>query len=253
MTAYILYKNLAESSSVTSSNAASGFGNVNSYDRRTSTWWKPGVIGAQYLQYVFGTAQTINSFGLIGHNLFSTGASVALQYSTNSGGAWNDLITAFAPSSDKCVYRVNATSQAATYWRLNFTNCTINTLTAIGSIGLSIALPSEIPLDFSPPHLARNKKITNSKTEGGKFIGRSVINSGSEFEISQNYVTKAWMDANYANVIDNMEVAPFFFSWDYENYINDPVYAYLRDNKVKPKMNNPNLYTFTLDCEGELT
>lgn len=254
MTAHILTNNLAESATVTADISATGFNVVNSYDRRTSTWWKPGSAGGHLIQYVFASAQSINSFGIIGHNLFSTGvSSFQFQYSTNSGAAWNDYFSAITPTSDKAIYRVGAAAQSATYWRLFFTGCSSSTLLAVASIGLSIPLPSEIPLDFTPPKLARNKKITNSKTETGNFIGRSVINSGVEFDVSQNYVTKAWMDSNYEALINNLEVAPFFFSWDYENYLNDPVYAYLRDAETKPKMNNPNLYTFNLSCQGELT
>lgn len=247
MTSYIGYQNLFESATVTASNAATGFEKENAYDKRTSTWWKPGATGTQTLQAVFGSNQIVDFFGVIGHNLGSEGATIKLQYSLNSGVDWNDFISV-TPTDDLCIFRREASSQAADYWRIEITNCTVDTLIGVGAFGLALALPRETPTGFKPALLARNKKITNSKTEGGQFIGRSVYAEGNETTIIQSLVTRAWVDSNWEALINRIEVAPFFFSWDYESYSADAAYCWTTKPVKHPYYDQPNFMTFMLDC-----
>ncbi len=248
MTSYIGHQNLFESATVTASNEATGFEKENAYDKRTSTWWKPGVIGTQTLQAVFGSNQTVDFFGVIGHNLGTEGATIKLQYSTNSGGSWSDLFSV-TPTDDKCIFRRTGASQSADYWRVEITNTTVDTLLAVAAFGQALTLPEGMRTGFKPPVLARKKKITNSKTDGGQFIGRSVISEGNETTVIQSLVTPAWVTSNWESLIDRIEVAPFFFSWDYEDYQADAAYCWTR-KITHPYYELPNFHQFKLDCDA---
>ena len=218
MTAYIGAENLFESATtVTASNEASDFEGANAYDKRTSTWWKPGVSSptTETLTAVFSTAQTVNFFGVMGHNLGTEGATIKLQYLTGSPLTWTTLFS-ITPSDDTCIFRRTASAISATSWRVEITNCTVDTLLAIAAFGQAIALPDNMRAPFMPPRYARNNDISNNKTEGGQFIGRSKYSSGYEADIMQQFVDPSWVDANFDTLINRVEVAPFFFAWDYQ-------------------------------------
>lgn len=251
MTSYIGHQNLFESATVTASNEATGFEKENAYDKRTSTWWKPGVIGTQTLRAVFASNKTVDCFGVFGHNLGTEGATIKLQYSTNSGGVWNDLFTV-TPTDDKCIFRRTGTSQSADYWGIEITNCTVDTLIGIGAFGQALALPEGMPPGFKSPAYARNKRFSNFITDGGQFGGRSVIAEGNETTIIQSLVTPSWIDSNWDNLVNRVEVAPFFFSWDYENRPDEAAYCWTKDkNGIKyPYYAQPNFKMFELACHA---
>lgn len=219
MTAYIGAENLLESAdTVTASNEATDFEGANAYDKRTNTWWKPGVLSSpqeETLTAAFSTSQTVDFFGVMGHNLGTEGATIELQYSTQSPISWVTLFT-ITPSDDTCIFRRTASSVSAADWRVKITNSTASTLLAIAAFGQAVALPDNMRAPFMPPRYARNNDISNNKTEGGQFIGRSKYSSGYEADIMQQFVEPSWVDANFDTLIDRVEVAPFFFAWDYQ-------------------------------------
>ena len=219
MTAYLGAENLLESAdTITVSNEATGFEGQNAYDRRTSTWWKPGVLSSPQTESIiaeFSTAQTVDYFFVTGHNLFTEGATITLSYSTASPQVWTPLFTV-TPTDDTCFYRRTGTPVSAADWKIEITNSTANTLLAIAAFGQDTPLPEGLKAPYMPPRYARDKTISNMVTEGGQFIGRSIWSDGYEVEIKQTLVVPGWVESNYDTLIDRLEVAPFPYVWDYQ-------------------------------------
>lgn len=252
MTAYIAHTNLLESAdTVTASNEASGFEGANAYDRRTSTWWKPGVLNSpasETLTANFSSSQTVDYFGVIGHNLGTEGCTIALQYSTASPQSWTTLFT-ITPTTDKFIFRYDSTGASAADWRVVITNATASALLSIAAFGQATALPEGIKAPFRPVNHNRKNKYLNETTDGGQFVGRSIIAEGREVTINQRDVDKSWIDSNYETLIDGIETSPFFFSWNYENYINDAAYVWVNGSISHPSRDA--LYSqFSIPCRG---
>jgi hypothetical protein len=254
MTAYIGYENLLESAdTVTPSNEATDFEAVNAYDRLTTTWWKPGVLSSpqtETLTISFASAQAVNYFGVMGHNLGTEGITIKLQYSTASPISWVTLFT-ISPTDNLCLFRYDVTGATAADWRIELTNCTADTLMAILSFGAALATPSGIRAPFKPVNLNRDKDILNNVSEGGQFAGRSVISDGYKVEIKQAAVDPAWIETNYDALMDWIEVSPFFFSWDYENHLADAAYVWIESVDPPEYTHQGALYmAFTFQCKG---
>lgn len=219
MTAYLGAENLLESAdTVVASNEATGFEGTNAYDKRTSTWWKPGVLSSpqtETLTATFSTAQSVDFFGVMGHNLGTEGATITLQYLTGSPQTWTTLFT-ITPANDECIFRYTETAVSSTSLRVVITNCTASSLLAIAAFGAAVALPEGIKAPFMPTQYGRDKTISNAITEGGQFIGRSVYSEGYEVNIEQTLVEPGWVSKFYDLLMDRMEIAPFFFCWDYQ-------------------------------------
>lgn len=215
MTARILTENLIEDASdIIVTGEATGYEVDNLYDGRTSTWWKPGATGVQTARIVFSSAQTIDTFAVIGHNLGTEGCTIHLDYSTSSPISWTTLLTK-TPTTDVCIFETDASGASAADWRIVITNCTINTLMGVIAIGQAIQLPDNMRAPFTPPNRNRDPEIINAETEGGQFIGRSVLSNGWMAEIKQDYIDPAWLTTiGWGDIAERIETNPFFFQWD---------------------------------------
>jgi hypothetical protein len=250
---YLLHENILESATLTASNEATGFEVENCVDKLTSTWWKPGTTGSQSFVAELATSQTVNSVGIIGHNLGTEGATIAIQYSTASPQSWTSLFT-ITPSDDNSIFRYDATGASAADWRILITNCTAATLIGVVAIGEAMTMPGTMPTPFSPVKYNRNNEILNSVTEGGQFTGRSVISEGYEIDIDQNLVTPAWVDANYDALMDRIEVAPFFFVADYQAdaspIVDNSAYCWIESVKPPQHIHGSLYMDFSFKCKA---
>src|SRR3990172_5387949 len=90
----------------------------------TNLWKAADTTSPVYITYDAGAGNTKQAdyLAIIGHNLFSAGATIALQYSTdNFASDINDAFTAFAPSADTVILK-EFTAVAKRYWRLKITS-----------------------------------------------------------------------------------------------------------------------------------
>lgn len=223
MTAYIGYDNILDRAgvSLTASNEATASGAQtfvveNLADWLEFDWWKTGAAGTQTVTAEFASAVTCDYFALHRHNLSDTSTSVALQYSTD-GITYTDLIAAVTPTDNKALFRKASASQSARWWRLNFTNCTVDTYVAVASVGLALEL-NGMRSGFAPPAIIAHNESITSISEDGRFLGRSTRPVSQRLNVQQTVVSPAWVRSNLPAFVDHSNAKPFFFAWDYENY-----------------------------------
>lgn len=265
MTAYIGAENVLEDYDTISASAeATGFEVINLVDRRTSTWWKPETFGSPAnttVDFTFATPQTFDYIGIIGHNLQSEGCSLHLQYADGSGSPITPDAFAMTidngdmPSNNGCIFRKLSSPVTTTAIRIFVSQTTADMVIASIYVGQSIALPEGLKAPFRPTQYGRNNDISNNVTEGGQFIGRSKYSSGWEVDIEQTVVDPDWVTANYDTLIDRIEVAPFFFVWDYEidnsPSIDNSAYCWTNDITHAKYTHNGKLYMdFMLKCDA---
>lgn len=106
-------------------------------DRLETTSWRSSSANDQYI-YDTGTAGTtteIDYIALSGHNLFTAGAEITLQYSNDNFSAdEHDAFTAETPTSDDYFFKqFDAISDD--YWRLEITGASIAPQITIGYWG----------------------------------------------------------------------------------------------------------------------
>ncbi len=118
----LLYRNILENSTVTTTNENADFPNWRLYDRDIGKLFKGTGTANHTIKADQGAATQYDVDTLIipaGHNLTS-GAQLDWEYSANDS-AWFDMVTAFAGASGQIVKEVSG-EQNKRYWRLVLTS-----------------------------------------------------------------------------------------------------------------------------------
>ncbi len=246
MTSYIGYTNLVKTGTVTVTSEATGYEKANAQSYKTSTWWQASAAGTVYYYVDMGSAVSVDSWGVAGHDLGDNSGTIKPQYSAT--GAWAgeelDLDTVQTPSAT--VFRKVA-SQSARYYRFEIVST--GSASFIGNLflGVALALPKGMPAGFAPANLNRDRKIYNNMSEGGNYLGRVLIKKGAKVTINQKNITRSWIDSSWASLINHIELYPFYFAWDTTNHPSDMAYCMV--NKVTHPSYQDNTYlSFSLDC-----
>lgn len=253
MTALLNYDNLYldAGATVSASNEATGFEKENGYDWIGATFWKPGVVGTQYLRAQFAGNTPVKYFAIAAHNLGSEGCTVTFRYSAN-GSTWSNFATAITPSDDTPIMVYDPTGQNTLYYEIQITNCTVDALIGIAAFGAGLALPGPIPPgSWAPPPHAGRYKVQTNVADSGAFLGRSIRRKGITGRIQQDLVSVAWIEANWPALIDHLARKPAFFCWDYENHISDhSALVWTTDEIPRPDRYEPLFYRFNIPING---
>ena len=114
-------------SSLTATSTATGDYNVAYlYNMLETNMWKAAnTTTPMYVTYIAvlpANQKAADYLAILGHNLFSAGATIVLQYSTdNFVTDTNDAFTAFAPTADTVILKEFTAPATKWYWRLKIT------------------------------------------------------------------------------------------------------------------------------------
>lgn len=217
--AYICHDNLLrQGASVIASSEAVGFEADRAYDWLGHTWWKPAAAGTHTLTLTLSSAKTANYFAVANHDLGAQNATVKLQYSLDGGSTWLDATASEgAAAIGTKVLLLVFPDISASKWRVQTVSGGTPSIGNV-SFGRRVQLPHGVHVGFSPPNLNRENEIINATSEGGAFIGRSVIRKGSNIDLSLRALAPAWVRNTWEPFVDHAEMFPFFFGWDVTGY-----------------------------------
>lgn len=224
-TAYVLYDNLLTHSSLAASSTNSGSHVRNAVDWRTNTSWQTSTTGMQYLSIDREGVAFADAFALARHNLKSaTTGIVNLEYF--DGSVWV-AATTFNIASDNQTFLKLFNGVNADQWRLGFNVLSDQTLSiAVAMLGRVVNLPFGMPIGFIPPRHNPQIEYVNNKTEGGAFVGRSVVRKGYQADLKQPRVKTVWLRSEGEKFKAHAETKPFIFSWSHVKYPQDAVYCW---------------------------
>jgi len=221
--AYLFYDNKLTSSlltSVTATTQADGYSVANAYDWRTTSYWSPTASGVQTITTVFSSAVTADYFAIYRHNLGTTGGTVKLQYSVDSGANWLDATTATTLTDNELkISLFDETS--STHWRVYFSLSATGFYCGVLMFGQAFNLYRGMPSGFVVPKHGRKNTIINQKTEGGQFAGRAIVSHGAKTTIVNKFVPANWYRENIEPFILHAERYPFLFSWNHTDRPSD--------------------------------
>lgn len=234
MTDYIAYDNKIENATVTVTSEEAGFYKENAFDWLTRDWWKAAAAGAVRFNIDFGAAVTIDYWAVGFQDLALNSGDIKPQYSAT--GAWLgeevDFDAVYTPGlTDPAVKFRKIAAVSARYWSFLINSTTNASHIGLLMLGEVLKMPKGIAPPFSPPNFARKNTIFNNKSEGGAFLGRSLMRKGIKFSINKQNVTPVWMNTYYNVLANHLEVKPFVYCWNYENYQNGSAYCWLADGQ----------------------
>jgi len=197
-------------------------------------WEATDTTSPQYLTYDAGAGNSFDAdyLAILGHNLNTIGATVALQYSAT--GAWaGEEVTVFlvAPTADTVFLQEFTAPGVQRYWRLKISG----TLTAAPKMAICI-WGLKTSLDYARASYdpnAEDVKANVNLSDTGYLLGihrrwseRSMSLSFTDADSALYSTVKAWWEGNGLN--------NFFVAWEHANNPGD-VFLMHPD----PKFNNP--------------
>lgn len=203
-----LFRNvLAEGTLAWSSQSADGFA-ANALGPQTYDFWTPTALPAT-LSVTLGAAVECDACAIIGHTLFTAGATVAVEWW--NGSAW---ITAHSvtPTDDRDLMLIFG-AQSSAQWRIRVTGAAVMPSISVAMIGPRFIIPDGVAADYVPLNLALDIDLAPSITVKGQYVGTFVKRTGGATSISLAQQRREWIEDEARPFIAHYnEGAPFVWS-----------------------------------------
>lgn len=226
----ILWNDIGRLASLSASAAASGYPAKAAQNDNTFEFYQPTAVPATY-RWDFGTATVFSGLGVAAHNLGSVGASVQVQYSHNDTD-WLDASDVHTPQDDGAILLIFP-PQFSRYARAYFT-VAVPTVGVIKT-GPVLSVSKGIPGQHAPLPLSRVTELRPSESEGGQWLGASVVRAGLRGSAQWQDLTSIWYRENFVPFVREarLRARPFFFAWQPTVAPEDVAYCML-DADVAP-------------------
>lgn len=192
------------------------------------------------LQIVLGSSTAISFAAIAAHNLSDVGATIKPQYSTNSGGAWNDTEAGAITPADNQALAWYFDADTADYWRFHITGATGDVYIAVAFIGNPITMPQRIYLGYDAPLTPNIVDLQSNVSEGGNLLGSAATRRASTAAPSFSDIqptffrASTWTDfQTYYNGGKG-----FFWAWRPTKY-GDFHYAWREGGAMAPRNSGP--------------
>lgn len=219
--ARIGYQTFVPDSTLVASTEATGFPASAVALSMTYEKWKPTALPAT-LDIDAGTGVTASYLGIAGHTLGSTSATFKLEYSTDDV-SYTEVDTV-SPSDDTAILLLFDEVQAR-YWRLTITGSTIPEI-AVVYIGEVLEMQRMIYGGHSPGTLSRQTDIRPARSEGGQFLGRSILRQGMATSFQWENLKAQWYRDNFDPFVEAARTQPFFIAWRPEDFPLEVLYCW---------------------------
>lgn len=213
---HICTSNAVRSATVVASTTETGRDVTTVKSPATYNGWRPSALPATVTATI--TAQSINYIALFG---VFTGVTVTVAYSLN-GTDFTDYGTQVM-TSDGALIVLGDTVASVTHIRASFS---VGTPTVYNmSAGLSFVPENGMISGFKPGALNFEHEYTNTESENGQILGRSVTKTGMTERIDIDVVTRSWINANWLMLRDLLKSEGVYFIWHPEIYPAECVYG----------------------------
>lgn len=264
-------------STLTASGSENGFPVANLANWYTWQRWKGNASGPWYIRVDCGAARgidyaTIGGHSLNGHVLLLQGSNDAVTWTTiqdmtPGGGAtlfyngvhYYDGGVNFAAAS---TYGPNNISVRVGLTSFRYYQLAISGGVGVPSIGVfSIGRALEFPLGFyggfQRPYWNEQTDTTNSISERGLFLGRSIQRVGLRpFKIPLTYMRHDWIDDYWMPFREHAELKPFVFVWEpsgiAEGVVNNKDTAIAWGQLDSTPLKDQRFASVGIQCEGSL-
>jgi hypothetical protein len=192
------------------------------------------------LQIVLGSSTAITFAAIAAHNLADVGATIKPQYSTNSGGVWNDTESGAITPTDNQALAWYFDSQTADYWRFHITGASGDVYIATAFVGNVITMPQRIYRGYDAPLTPNIVDLQSNVSEGGNLLGSAATRMASTVGASFTDIPATFFRAaswltfqshyNHGN--------GFFWAWRPTKY-GDCHYAWRSGDAMAPVNSGP--------------
>lgn len=242
--ARIGYKSLLTTSNVTASSQAAGFPATAVVNPLTYDQWRPESVPAT-LTCTLSSAADADYLGIAGHNL--SGAVVGVEYSFD-GSTWVEL-QQLSPADNSPIMLIFSTITALA-WRLNILSATSTPQIGTIYIGEALAMQRQIYGGHSPITLSRQTETTPNRSEGGQWLGRSIVRKGVATTYEWKHLAALWYRQNFDPFVKVARTRPFFIAWYPSKYPQEIGFVWTTQDIQPQNMGINNLMSVSLNVVG---
>jgi len=239
------HQTYTRSGTATASSAQADFPADAPLNELTYEFWRPTALPATWTLDA-GSSVSANYFGIAAHTLGTSANTVTIQGSSDDI-TYTD-IDSITPSDNSPIMFLFA-GVSYRYWRLSITGSIIP---SIGVVYVGTALEMLRPCygGLTPISLSRDTVIRPNRSEGGQWLGRSVIRSGSSMRVGYTNLDNNWVRTTFKEFIEDAVLYPFFFAWRPDNYPDDVGYVWVADDIKPSNMGRNSLMQVSFDMTG---
>ena len=231
--ARIMYHNLVPDSTVTGTTQVAGFEadavkSYSTYDR-----WLPESVPAT-LTIDLGSTKDVDYIFIASHSLGSSGAAIIPEASPDSV-TWTAVAAERIPGDNNAIAFL-FDEISVRYLRIRITSSL--TVPRIGVVMAGVALAMQRPIygGHSPITLSRQTEIRPTKSEGGQWLGRSVVRKGFSANYSWRHLTADWYREFFDPFVKQARFQPFGIAWRPETYPEEVAYVWTDSDIVPSNM-----------------
>lgn len=223
---------------------------ANAVDGLSWDHWQPAGTDSppqDWLQVDLGSAAAADYLAINAHNLGSQGATITPQGSAD-GVSWTAVGGPFSPTEDK-PYFWRFDSASYRYWRV----LVEGTGLALGIVqaGVALVLPEGVYVGEQPAPLNRKPKLSNNESEGGQFLGRTILRQGSGVTIAQEHVFPDWVRETWMPFAKYAETNAFFFAWRSDDWPEEVIFGW-SEGGATAKQSHQTYMSVSLDIKGQI-
>ncbi len=219
---------------VTASTQAAGFEADALKEHTTYDRWRASNSDDATISIATPEAVSANYVGIAGHNLGSVGATVSIEHSAD-GTTWS-LVEAVQASDNSALMILFA--EVKGFWRLRLTGMTATPTIAVLYLGEALAMQRAIYQGHSPINLSRQTDTRPSVSEGGQWLGRSVVRRSLRGSYSWSNLGAAWYRAKFEPFVKAARYRPFFIAWRPQSFPPEVAYGWTNED-IQPTNSGP--------------
>jgi hypothetical protein len=248
---------------VTASSQATGFPASSLLNSLTYEFWKPVSLPAT-LDIDLGSSKTCDYLGLGAHEL--GGCEIKLYYSL-SGATYVQV--SVATLQDNTDVMLLFTPQAARYWRVEigmaepvFVSDFVTGEYSIWEGGAGFAslavmfLGEAMPMQrmiysgHTPGVFSRDTIYSDNESEGGQWLGRSIVRQSLSESFSFTHLTPDWIRDTFEPFRTYAETQPFFALWRPLGYANECTFGRTQQDIKPSNTGGPNFMSVSFEMRG---
>lgn len=238
--ARIGYKSVVQdlTTTLTATSAASGFDVDSLREYNTFERWQATSTATQVISITPATGTSTDYLGISNHNFGTISATVTLQYSNNNS-SWT-TVEAFIPADDTAIMLLFA-DITAPFWRVVIAGSSAAPAAAVLFLGKTLAMQRAIYQGHTPINLSRQTELRPTTSEGGQWLGRSIVRKAIQTSYSWSNLKAAWYRANFDPFVEASLKQPFFIAWRPLSYPLEVAYAWTSGD-IAPTNSGPKDY-----------
>jgi hypothetical protein len=105
-------------------------------------------------------------------------------------------------------------------------------------MGQALTMQRRIYQGHTPLTLSRDTELSNNVSEGGQYLGRSIIRKGASTSAQWTHLNASWYRANFDPFVKSARTNPFFIGWRPLQYPNELGFVWT-DSDIAPQNTGP--------------